>query len=56
MNKVPYLTHSKNAPQYNTYIGRIYGNTEDEEGIISSVKQITFQVTDDCNLCCTYCF
>lgn len=56
MNKVPYLTHSKNAPQYNTYIGRIYGNTEDKEGIISSVKQITFQVTDDCNLCCTYCF
>lgn len=37
---------------YNDFIGRVYGATSLEKG----TKNITFQVTEDCCLYCTYCY
>lgn len=34
---------------YNDYMSRIYPDD-------LPLKSVTFQVTDDCNLCCTYCY
>ena len=33
---------------FRTYVGRLYGD--------HSIKGITFQVTEDCCLSCTYCY
>ena len=40
--------------QYQDMIGRLFPQDIPGEG--SLVKTLTFQVTDDCNLACTYCY
>lgn len=45
--------------QYQDFIGRLLGAQARVEGTTVSkhpVKTVTFQVTDDCNLRCTYCY
>lgn len=37
------------SESYNDAMGRIYNDSK-------PVRNVTFQVTDDCNLCCTYCY
>lgn len=49
----------KNFEQYQDYIGRLFKARSAIEGYDYSdnmVKTITFQVTDGCNLRCTYCY
>lgn len=40
----------KGIPEFSDYIRKLYN--EDD----SSIRDITFQVTDDCCCCCTYCY
>lgn len=46
--------------QYQDYLGRLLTAQGNFEGIetedFAPAKTVTFQVTDDCNLCCTYCY
>lgn len=35
---------------YNGFCGRPYGEN------VGNIKTVTFQITEDCNLCCTYCY
>lgn len=42
--------------QYQDFIGRLYPELVDETGKSIMTKTVTFQVTDDCNLACTYCY
>ena len=48
----------KKFEQYSDQIARLYppekATTEDGQKILT--QSITFQVTDDCNLACTYCY
>lgn len=37
------------SESYSDAMGRIYNDSK-------PVRDVTFQVTDDCNLCCTYCY
>lgn len=40
-------------------IGRLYPETEKIDpidGTLMATSNVTFQVTDDCNLKCTYCY
>lgn len=39
--------------QYQDLINRLYPETQYQK---NQTANITFQVTDDCNLCCTYCY
>ena len=57
-----YFHYSKKNMEYQdlipTLIGaynRFYDNVTDEN-LNRNVKTVTFQVTEDCNLCCTYCY
>lgn len=43
----------KKYEQYSDMLSRLYA---DDYPINSHVKSIVFQITEDCNLCCTYCF
>jgi sulfatase maturation enzyme AslB (radical SAM superfamily) len=38
--------------QYGDLINRLFPNDEDTQGVFN----ITFQVTDNCNLNCSYCY
>lgn len=45
--------------QYQDFLGRLLKAQEKYEGttpVEHVTKTVTFQVTDDCNLCCTYCY
>ena len=45
--------------QYQDYIGRLLNAQATIEGLDpleGQTKTVTFQVTDGCNLCCTYCY
>ena len=43
--------------QFNEYLDRLYPEMVEKMGINSShVKDITLQVTDACNMACTYCY
>ena len=61
----------KEFEQYQDYLGRLlkaqakfeedpivknYDPTDETNDIKSMTKTVTFQVTDGCNLCCTYCY
>ena len=37
--------------EYNTYIINLFPELPQRQ-----MKSLTFQVTDDCNLCCSYCY
>ena len=39
----------KGQESYSEFIGRIYPDSQ-------MIKSVTLQVTEDCNLCCTYCY
>ena len=42
---------------YDTYLERYgYNNIMIEDAADSVVREVTFQVTEACNLCCTYCY
>ena len=47
-------------PQYGDIIARLYNATDMVENPIDSnsmlTADVTFQVTDACNLCCSYCY
>lgn len=50
---------SKSFEQYQDMIGRLYPEFEGEnplDGSRMGTSNVTFQVTDDCNLKCTYCY
>lgn len=49
----------KRRPEYHEMVGSLFGNTTNKgnESINPTVaKTVTFQVTDDCNLKCSYCY
>lgn len=51
------VAKSLREEQYQDRLARLFGQTGSLEGINDSfVKTITFQVTDDCCLACTYCY
>lgn len=39
-------------PNYNDYVHRLYPGVQDR----SLVREVTFQITNRCNLCCDYCY
>jgi radical SAM peptide maturase (CXXX-repeat target family) len=39
-------------PNYNDYVHRLYPDVQDR----SLVREVTFQITNRCNLCCDYCY
>ncbi len=39
---------------YDSFLARLYGNQESQ--FTSNTFNVTFQVTDACNLCCSYCY
>ena len=42
---------------YDSFLGRLFpANDPDHPEIASNIFNVTFQVTDDCNLRCTYCY
>ena len=51
------MTKRRHIEQYQDMIARLYPelNRHDEESRTLS-RTVTFQVTDDCNLACTYCY
>jgi len=53
MNKIKlkYLPPKENI--YNEYLDRLYQENIDNNKL---VRQITFQVTEDCCMACTYCY
>ena len=42
----------KGPLEYNNYIATLFGAQYKDK----KAKMITFQVTDACNLCCSYCY
>lgn len=49
--------YNNNKPEnYSDYIIRLYNNDRTIKNKILSVKNITFQVTDNCSLRCKYCY
>jgi uncharacterized protein len=40
---------------YDDMLNRMYP-LDEQEDYDNNVFNITFQVTDDCNLCCSYCY
>lgn len=42
--------------QYQDIIGNLFGKPRGDEKNKINVANVTFQVTDDCNLRCTYCY
>ena len=50
---------AKKFEQYQDYLSRLLLAQSDFEGteyIRDVAKTVTFQITDSCNLCCTYCY
>ena len=45
----------KPTEDYSDYIQRLFPS-RDEFGDLKKIKTFTFQVTNDCSLCCTYCY
>lgn len=41
---------------YPDYIGRLFTRKQDEGGRTYGARTVTIQVTDNCNLACTYCY
>lgn len=51
--------HIKSFEQYQDFLGRLLraqSAVENVELVVGNTKTVTFQVTDGCNLCCTYCY
>ena len=46
----------KNKFEYGDYISTVFPNLADKESKKTAVKTLTFQVTQDCSLRCTYCY
>ena len=46
----------KKFEQYQDMIGRLYPELRNEDGNRTLSRTVTFQVTDNCNLACTYCY
>ena len=44
----------KSPLEYNNYVQTIFNNNKQYKD--KKIKIITFQVTDACNLCCSYCY
>lgn len=55
-----YLSHSRD--EYQNVLPKLiqayndFHHIESKLFTVESIKTITFQVTEDCNLCCTYCY
>ena len=45
----------KHFEQYQDMIARLYPELTEESGVKNLSRNVTFQVTDACNLACTYC-
>ena len=45
----------KHSEQYQDMIARLYPELTEESGVKNLSRNVTFQVTDACNLACTYC-
>lgn len=42
--------------QYSEYVVHLLDPTEQDKNMIDQCKEITFQITNQCNLCCDYCY
>lgn len=51
-----YIDRRNGIEEFNHTLNRIYSKDYLEEGITHPTRNITFQVTDECNLRCTYCY
>lgn len=51
------MNKKRRFEQFQDFIGRIYpGSRRTKEAGVTSARSVTFQVTDECNLACTYCY
>ena len=50
------MIYNKNFITYHDQISRLYRDSELNKNHKQLVYNITFQVTDKCSLCCTYCY
>ena len=55
INRFP-IEYQNIVPKSINAYHKFFGIEQDPEDECKKVKTVTFQVTEDCNLCCTYCY